>query len=556
MTPRHPASPSASPSPSPAPSPSPVPGPPPGTRTPSALAAAEADVRFAPDAGRPLPRRSAPAAVTGKGNPLAPGIAVGADPSWHLARRAAHAATASLAAQIAAAGPAAWIQAQLAPGRIDGSACEAQVAAACPLALKSPADVKTATGNKPWLAPPHVARATVWRQLTTRRPLLESVVEMWHDHLHIALGSDKISAYVGAYDREVIRAKALGTFADLLYAATTHPAMLRYLDNAGSTKDHPDENLARELLELHTVGVGNHTEADVKATARLLTGFSVDWDKDVARYRPTWHAVGAETVVGRTFANAGADQAAAAATLRALTDHLARHPSTVRRVATRIARRFVADDPPSALIDRLASVYLAEGTAIVPVLRTLFASAEFAGSVGAKWRRPQEFMAAMAAAGSPTYRPPADPSDSWAPLGTYVWVVDTLGHQPLAWPTPDGPKDVGAAWCHPGALLGRWNAAESIAGSWDKTLVLRDWKSVFELSTALTYAEAADRIVFRLTGIHPSAADRDLLARFLARPTGGPDTPAPTAKVSADALKWHVDETVRLAMASPYAAIR
>lgn len=559
MTPRPMAatpSPPSTPTPTPPPrTPSPRTPSPSGARTPSALAAAEADIRFAPDTARALPRRTAPAATSG-GNPLAPGVVVDPNPAWHLARRAAHAATAELATQIAAVGPARWVEAQLAPDRIDDSACAAQIASAFGLSLKSPAEVKTATGGKPWLAPPHVARATVWRQLTTRRPLLESVVEMWHDHLHIALGSDKVSAYLGAYDREVIRAHALGTFADLLYAATTHPAMLRYLDNAGSRKEHPDENLARELLELHTVGVGNHTEADVAATAALLTGFGVDGEAGVFRYRPEWHAVGSRTVVGRTFPNAAADAAEAAATLRALTDHLARHPATVRRVVARIARRFVADDPPASLLDRLASVYLANGTAIAPTLRTLFASAEFAASVGAKWRRPQEFMAALTAAAAPTYRPPAETADTWAPLGTYMWLLDRLGHQPLAHETPDGPKDVGAAWCHPGALLGRWNVAAAIVDAWDKTLVQRDWVSVFGLSTALTYAEAADRIVFRLTGIHPSVADREVLARFLAKPTGGAGAPGTTSRMSEDALKWHVHETVRLAMSSPYASIR
>ena len=222
----------------------------------------------------------------------------------------------------------------------------------------------------------------------------------------------------------------------------------------------------------------------------------------------------------------------------------------------RIARRFVADAPPQSLLDRMAAAYLAADTDIAATLRAMFTSAEFAASTGAKWRRPQELMATLMATARPTYKPPTNTSDTWAPLGTYMWILEVLGHHPMSWPTPDGPKDLGAAWCHPGALLGRWNAAEAIAGAWDPTLVPTPWAQVFGLQAGQTYAFAADRIVYALTGIHPSAADRDLLARFLARPTGGAGTPAPTTPMSADALKWNLAETVRLAMASPYAALR
>ncbi len=525
----------------------------------AAPAAAEPTVRFVPDSSRTIGGRRAAAPASAQkvsgSSPHAPNLVIDPDPAWHLARRAAHAGTAATAAAIASAGTTAWLESQLKPAAIDDSACERQVAAAFPLAGMSATGVRSATGNKPWNAPPAVARATLWRQLATRRPLLESVVEMWHDQLHVALFSDKIHEYVGVYDREVIRRHALGTFKDLLFAATTHPAMLLYLDNAGSTKANPNENLGRELLELHTVGVGAHTEADVKAAARLLTGLSVDWASGAFTYRPNDHATGPVTCVGLTLANRSTDRTAVLADVRRLTDHLATRPATVRRIVGRMARRFVADEPPSSLLDRLASAYVAGGTAIAPVLRALFTSREFATSVGAKWRRPQELMATLVAAGRPTYVPPSDTGE-WAKLGTYIWLLETLGHVPLDHPDPDGPSDLAGSWLHPGALLARWNAAEGVAGRWDKTLAMSPWRDVFSISTSLTYAQAADRIVHQLCGIHPSAADRDTLARFLARPTGGPDTPAPTAQVSEDALRWHLDQTVRLAMASPYLGIR
>ena len=530
-----------------------------GARRTAAGVAAEPPGRFVPDSSRTIGGRRTAAAVAASTvsgtSPHAPNLVIDPDPSWHLARRAAHAATADTAAAVAKMGTAKWLDAQLKPSAIDDSACERHVAAAFPLAGMSAPQVRSATGNKPWNAPPAVARATVWRQLTTRRPLLESVVEMWHDHLHVALFSDKIHEHVGAYDREVIRKHAFGTFKDLLAAATLHPAMLLYLDNAGSTKANPNENLGRELLELHTVGVGAHTEADVKAAARLLTGLSVDWSTGAFVYRPGDHATGPVTCVGLTLANRSTDRSKVLADVRRLTDHLATRPAAVRRIVGRMARRFVADEPPASLLDRLASAYLAGGTAIAPVLRALFTSQEFAGSVGAKWRRPQELMATLVASGRPTYVAPTEAGE-WAKLGTYTWLLETLGHVPLDHPDPDGPSDLASSWRHPGALLARWNAAEGVAGRWDKTLAMAPWRDVFGITTSLTYAQAADRIVHQLCGIHPSPADRDTLARFFARPTGGPDTPAPTAQVSEDAIRWHLDQTVRLAMASPYLGIR
>lgn len=430
-------------------------------------------------------------------SPLAPGLALTVDPAWHLARRATHAATAAQAAAIRTTGTTKWIDAQLAPSRIDDSATERFVAARFGVTAMDLPGMRAFTGNKLWEAQPALARATVWRQLTTRRPLLEKLVETWHDHLHIALRADTVAGYVCIYDREVIRPHALGRFADLLHASVTHPAMLRYLDNVGSTADYPAENLAREFLELHTVGTGVYRESDVKALARLLTGFGVDERTGAFAYRPTDHAVGAVTIVGVRLANAS--PGAGPTELRTLVERLAVHPATVRRVVTRLARRFVADTPPASLVTRLSRTYVSAGTRIAPVMRALLLSPEFAASTGQKWARPQELLASAVASAAPRYVPPKDTAP-WAPLSGYIWLLETLGHVPLDHPDPEGPTDVASEWLNPGALLARWNAAEAIAGHWDETLALRPWATVTGLSTRLTYAQAATQMITRLTG--------------------------------------------------------
>lgn len=486
-------------------------------------------------------------------SPLAPGLALSVDPAWLLARRATHAATARQAEQIRRTGTTRWLDRQLAPARIDDRACDRFVARTFPAAVADLPTIMRLTGDKPWEAQASLSRATLWRQLTTRRPLLERVVETWHDHLHIALDSDKVHGWVAGYDRQAIRPHALGRFADLLHASLTHPAMLRYLDNTWSTADHPVENLAREVLELHTVGVGAYTEADVAALSRLLTGFTVDERTGGFVYRPEWHALGPVRIVG--FGHANASPGAGPAAVRALAEHLASHPATVRRVCTRLARRFVSDSPPRSLLSRLEVTYRSHRTAIAPVLRTLFTSTEFAASTGQKWARPQEFLAAAYAASSPTYRPPAEKTP-WAPLGTYAWIAHGLGHQPLAHPDPEGYPDRNDAWRHPGAMLGIWNAAEAVAGGWDATLTHRGWGRTFGLTTQLTYHQAATRLHVGLHGYVPAAPDRDAVATFLRDSTLRRGVPSATERMSPQAIEWNADEAVRLVLASPYMSLR
>ena len=217
------------------------------------------------------------------------------------------------------------------------------------------------------------------------------MTEFFENHLHVPVQDDGVFGFRAAYGK-LIRSHALGRFDQMLVAAITHPAMGTSLDNASSTKSAPNENLGRELLELHTVGRGNHTEDDVKNSARILTGYRVDmWRTWNAWYDLPSHWTGPVNVLGFSHANAAADGRPVA---EAYLTYLAHHPATARRLAKKLAVRFVSDSPSDGLVQHLADVYLANQTAIVPVLQALVAHPEFGASPGAKVRTPTDDVVA------------------------------------------------------------------------------------------------------------------------------------------------------------------
>jgi uncharacterized protein (DUF1800 family) len=247
----------------------------------------------------------------------------------------------------------------------------------------------------------------------------------------------------------------------MLSDAITQPAMLLFLDQAVSTKAAPNENLARELLELHTVGRGHHTEDDVKNVARVLTGWKVDrWRTWAPSYDEAWHATGPVTVLGWTHANATPDGREAT---YSLLHYLAHHPATAARVAHKLAVKFVSDDPPQSLLDRLTATYLEHDTAIKPVLRALVASPEFLASGGLKVRDPgEDVVAAYRLLGIKVSRP----SSGQAAANAVLWQVGSLGVQPMGWPRPDGQPQTSRAWASPARLLASMRVHWTLCGGW------------------------------------------------------------------------------------------
>ena len=326
-----------------------------------------------------------------------------------------------------------------------------------------------------------------------------------------------------------IRRHALGRFDEMLVEAITHPSMLLFLDQAVSTKKAPNENLGRELLELHTVGVGHYTEDDVKASARILTGYRVDvWRTWAATYEPDDHWTGPVRVGDFVDANGAAD---GRDLVRRYLRHLAHHPQTAQRLARKLAVKFVRDDPPQALVDRLARTYLQHDTAIVPVLRELVRSVEFKGSRGVKLRDPSEDLVATYRALSATVRKPQRREDA---ANAMLWQSTVIGLAPMTWPRPDGQPLDNQAWATPARALASMDIHWSLAGGWwPKTgvdyLQPTDW--VPELP--MRFAPLVDHLSRRILG-RPST-------RGILKAASTAVGVKPTEEITADhpLMRWH-----------------
>ena len=424
----------------------------------------------------------------------------------HLMTRTSFGVTPALVGEVRTS--AAWLNAQLAPGSIDDAACDL-VLSRWPMATATAPAVEAAIEQGSWGAMEQLVQATLARAIWSKRQLFEVMVEFWSNHLNITCPSSEVWSTKPWDDHTVIRAHALGRFDDMLVASATSPAMLLYLNNAESQGDDVNENYGRELLELHTVGVGaGYTHTDIVSAARVLSGLSV-WDRwnggtaanqGTLRYRSDWHYVGPVSVLGWTHPNA--DRSGGQEVAASLVRYLANRPETAHRIATKLAVRFVSDAPPTALIDRLTQTYLANGTAIVPVLRQLFASPEFAASVGQKQQRPLEDIVGTLRTLGVTASP-----DATKDLGDLTWLLGQIGQAPLGWGLPDGYPDVVTAWQGAGAVLGRWNAHLGLVGGWwrDGALVFQADLVGYLLGTVkpTTRGALVDALIKRL---HPTVA--------------------------------------------------
>lgn len=311
-----------------------------------------------------------------------------------------------------------------------------------------------------WQAMADYGRWVLVRRAHSHLQVLESMTELWEDVLHVPVLGEGQALFRTAYGNG-IRRRALGSYEELLRFAVTHPAMGVYLNNATSRGSAPNEDLARELLECHTVGRGASTEADVKGAARALTGYRVDvWNTWKVAYDPVAHGLGTVEVLGFSDANLLPD---GRPVVGRMLRHLAHHPATARRIAFRLAQRFVADSPPPALVERLAQVYLDHGTQVKPVLRALVGSAEFRGAAGSKVRTPeQDVVATHRALGVRLARPTTGASGANAIL----WQAQNLGLRPFGWPRPDGRPDTSSDWSSTSRMLASFDMHWGMAGRW------------------------------------------------------------------------------------------
>jgi len=319
----------------------------------------------------------------------------------------------------------------------------------------------------------HVAeeaqQARLLRAIYSPAQLQEVMTDFWFNHFNVFRDKgleDRI--WVGAYERDAIRPFALGYFRELLGATAKHPAMLYYLDNWQSSVPRPNkngeikgglnENYAREVMELHTLGVdGGYTQKDVTELARILTGWTYLPPQLEAgavqafAFDPKRHDFGDKRFLGQRFD--GADGDGEAEGERAL-DLLARSPATARHIGYQLAQYFVDDEPPPALVQRLAKRYLQTGGNIREVLRTLFHSEEFwaAADGGGKFKTPYRYVvSAVRASGIAVV--------NFKPL---LGTLNQLGMPLYGCQTPDGYKNTQSAWLNPDAMLYRLNFANAL----------------------------------------------------------------------------------------------
>jgi uncharacterized protein (DUF1800 family) len=287
---------------------------------------------------------------------------------------------------------------------------------------------------------------------------VERLVWFWSNHFCVSADT---SVMAGGYEREAIRPHVLGRFADLLQAAESHPAMLIYLNNAqsigpdsvaGVNQDKGlNENFAREILELHTLGVRTgYTQEDVTDFAKILTGWTLrpaQADPELGGrflFAPLRHQPGAETVLGKTYAQDGAEQG------RAVLADLARQPATATHIATKLARHFVADDPPAPLVDRLARRFRDSDGDLKEVAKALVAAPESWTPVRAKLKRPGEWIVAMLRATGVS-----------GDINRIVGGQTLLGEPLWRPPAPKGFSDDNAAWL--GGVAERLDIANAFA---------------------------------------------------------------------------------------------
>jgi hypothetical protein len=381
----------------------------------------------------------------------------------HLVGRFAYGVTPALARQVRQRGGAQhWFDWQLSPDGIPDHDA-GQVVGWFPGLAWSPSKLwqETVNGGMPgWQVMEDYQSWVLLRRMMSRRQLLETMTEFWENHFHVPVYADGVFTWRRRYG-DVIRKHALDSFEALLRATATHPAMGIYLGNAVSDKTHPNENQGRELLELHTVGVGNYTESDVKSSARILTGYQVDmWDTWSAGYNELAHWTGRVKVGSFSDANSSAD--GRPVTQRYL-HYLAHHPDTAHRIATKLATVFVRDDPPAPLVNHLAQVYLAHGTKVRPVLQALVGSSAFRAAVDAKVRDPEgDVVATYRALGITVKKPTVRDS---APH-QIIWQASTIGQGVSEWPRPDGQPLDNASWASPSRMLGSLSTHYVLSGGW------------------------------------------------------------------------------------------
>lgn len=347
------------------------------------------------------------------------------------------------------------------------------------------------------------------RSTYSRQQLFEVMSEFWHNHFSLYLEDQTYRCLKSADYETTIRRNALGKFSDMLQASVKSPAMLRFLDQFNSNANSAagvNVNYARELLELHTLGIIDrqqvYTEADVRSVALLLSGNAIEFAAGGTfleyKFAFSRHPKDALSILGGAWTRpANPTQAQAIAQQRDFVNFLAHHESTARYLCLKICRRFVGDNPPMSLVNAAAKVYLANDTAIVPVLRFIFASPEFLASGKAKLRNPFEQMIAGFRALNARVA-----STRNGQAATAIEEMLEIGGRALFYRlTPDGYPDTSQYWSSSESVLRRWEFSAHLASNTITNPILPEPITVnLESLLPATLPATAGELVIELAG--------------------------------------------------------
>ncbi|HKN65103.1 MAG TPA: DUF1800 domain-containing protein [Gemmatimonadaceae bacterium] len=373
-----------------------------------------------------------------------------------------------------------------------------------------------------------VQSAKLARAVVSERQLDEVMVDFWENHFSVYSGKGQTRLFLASYDRDVIRPYALGKFRDLLGAVAKSPAMLFFLDNWQSAADsmHPtlaaaraprqrpfglarrpapqrrarglNENYARELMELHTLGVdGGYSQKDVIEVARALTGWTMNPREGAFVFRPEVHDAGTKVVLGHTLpAGRGIEDG------EDVLDIVARHPSTAHFITTKLVRHFVSDSAPPALVNRCAAVFTRTDGDIRETMRCIVTSPEFFSRAAYRAKVKTPFEVVASALRAMNAQPDTTPRSAQ--------LVARLGQPIFGRQTPDGWPDRGDAWMNTGAILNRINFGLAVAAGRVPGASLATWPSAVSLR-GMSRPEQVDGVIKAVLGGQASPETRAIL---------------------------------------------
>lgn len=474
------------------------------------------------------------------------------DPDLHFARRLSYGLTPELAFNVKKMGYRAWVAQQLAAAPLADPVVD-DLAKRYPLVNQSPSQLKAlydANDKKKdddpskldyFAADDQAVEMKLARAFWSTNQIRETVHEVMADFFHVPFYTDKARLAVADFDRSVIRKHLFGKYADMLWAGTIHPAMLRYLDladsdgrrDSGGKTSNINQNFSREILELFSVGAKSpltgklnyDPRTDVVNAAFALSGLSVDGDTMTFKYKPERHYVGPVKVMG--WKNANPNTADGMKVAKSLVDYLSHLPQTGEYLASQFIQRFIGDVPSADLIKRAASAYLKSDTSILEMLKVIFFSPEMMVSVGAKLRRPLDTVAAdvrtLGVTPDPNGKEALDQKrGTLQGLRDLRYQVNQLGQNLLAKATPDGFDDLTETWNNGITALGSWNLNTSLVQGWYKGLAYPKPESFYGKAVPKTYGDAVQTLTRRLLNQPLSPAHSAALVALTGKPAATP----------------------------------